>query len=135
MNNENAGALGPLEASYHSERRAEPVKLDPDDIEEIARLVAQLLRAAGPPAIKGRYVDATTLAEHLGVERDWVYAHARELDAVRLGGARGRLRFDLDHVLQSLHEVEPQRRRPNRRAGPSRNRRVVDAVDLIRYDA
>ena len=110
------------------------MRLDPEDIEEIARLVAQQLRADGPPAIKGRYVDATTLAEHLGVERDWVYAHARELGAVRLGGARGRLRFNLDQVLQSLHEAEPQRQRSNRTAGSSRRRRVGDAVDLIPYD-
>ena len=55
------------------------MRLDPADIEEIARRVADILRADGPSADRGRYVDASTLAEHLGVERDWVYAHAREL--------------------------------------------------------
>ncbi len=111
------------------------MRLDPADIEEIARRVADILRADGPSADRGRYVDASTLAEHLGVERDWVYAHARELGAIRLGGTRGRLRFDLDQVVRSLHEAQPQRRRPSRTARSSRPRRVVDAVDLIRYDS
>ena len=49
-----------------------------------------------------RLVDAATLARILDVDRDWVYAHARELQAVRLGGERGRLRFDLALVFRSL---------------------------------
>jgi hypothetical protein len=40
-------------------------------------------------------VDAATLAAELGVSRDWVYEHAAELGALRLGsGPRARLRFD-----------------------------------------
>ena len=50
-----------------------------------------------------RLVDAATLATILDVERDWVYAHARELQAIRLGGKRGRLRFDLASVFRSLN--------------------------------
>jgi hypothetical protein len=41
-------------------------------------------------------VDATTLAEQLGVSRDYIYDHARHLGAVRIGnGPRPRLRFSL----------------------------------------
>jgi predicted DNA-binding transcriptional regulator AlpA len=70
--------------------------LDRDDIERLARRVAELVAATPPPAV--RYVDAAEVARVLGVERDWVYAHARELGAVRLGGGQGRLRFDLQEV-------------------------------------
>jgi hypothetical protein len=44
-------------------------------------------------------VDAVRVAEHLGVSRDFVYEHAVELGARRLGsGPRARLRFDLAEV-------------------------------------
>jgi hypothetical protein len=40
-------------------------------------------------------VDAATLAVELGVSRDFVYEHAAELGALRLGsGPKARLRFD-----------------------------------------
>jgi hypothetical protein len=39
-------------------------------------------------------VDAATLARALGVDRSFVYRHAAELGAVRIGGPQGRLRFD-----------------------------------------
>jgi hypothetical protein len=45
--------------------------LDPEDIQAIAARVASLVIAEMRPA-GGRYVDATTLAKHLGVDRDWV---------------------------------------------------------------
>ena len=81
-------------------------RLHPDDVEAIARRVAELLRTdAKKTAV--RLVDAATLARMLGVERDWVYAHARELQAVRLGGERGRLRFDVAAVFRSLDLQSP----------------------------
>jgi hypothetical protein len=74
--------------------------LDRDDIERLARRVAELVAATSLPA--ARYVDAAEVARALGVERDWVYAHARELGAVRLGGGQGRLRFDLQEIRRTL---------------------------------
>jgi hypothetical protein len=74
--------------------------LDRDDIERLARRVAELVAASPPPAV--RYVDAAEVARVLGVERDWVYAHARELGAVRLGGGQGRLRFDLQEITRAV---------------------------------
>jgi hypothetical protein len=74
-------------------------------------------------------VDAARLAERLGVSRDFVYAHADELGARRLGsGPRARLRFDLTEVETRLSAcslgrgseaagkrvVEPVRSRPQR---------------------
>ena len=81
------------------------MKLDPDDVEAIARRVAELLGA--PPSGAPRYVNAAELAEALGVDREWVYAHAAELGAIRLGGPGGRLRFDLQHVRRTLSDETP----------------------------
>jgi hypothetical protein len=45
-------------------------------------------------------IDAAQLAVLLGVSRDFIYEHADELGALRLGsGPRARLRFDLDAAL------------------------------------
>ena len=81
------------------------MRLDADDVEAIAVRVAELLGTA--PAGTPRYVDAADLARALGVDRDWVYAHAAELGAIRLGGPRGRLRFDLHNVRRVLAADEP----------------------------
>lgn len=79
------------------------MKLDHEDIEAIADRVAELIAdSAGRSPRAMRYVDAATVARVLGVERDWVYDHARELGAVRLGGPNGRLRFDLDEIPRRL---------------------------------
>jgi len=51
-------------------------------------------------------VDASTLAQLLGVSRAWVYEHAGELGALALGpageGKRPRLRFDPDAARAAL---------------------------------
>jgi len=49
-----------------------------------------------------RFVDAATVARLLGVERDWVYEHADQLGGIRLGGPRGRLRFDRQTLVDRL---------------------------------
>ena len=77
------------------------VQLDPDDVEAIARRVLALLRDEIAEA-NVRFVDAKALAVVLDVDRSWVYAHAAELHAIRLGDGRGRLRFDLEEVQRCL---------------------------------
>jgi hypothetical protein len=109
-----------------------PMTLDDEDIEQIARRVAELIGSAhahpGP-----RYVDAGDLARMLGIERDWVYAHARELGAIRLGGPRGRLRFDVGRVADALSRPDaaagPARRAASRRRGPRAPR-----TEVIEYE-
>jgi hypothetical protein len=103
------------------------VRLDPADIEAIAQRVAELLGASGRGAM--RYVDAAHVAQVLGVEREWVYAHSHQLGALRLGGPHGRLRFDLEHVQRTLaHEAAPDIRQPP----PDRPRKGrVDAADRL----
>jgi hypothetical protein len=80
----------------------EQPRISPVQIEQIARRVVALLDEAGRLGDGPRYVDAATLAAELAVERDWVYAHAEELGALRLGGPRGRLRFDRIWVREKL---------------------------------
>ena len=74
------------------------MRLDPGEAERIAALVAAAVRR-DPPA---RFLDAAATARMLSVERDWVYEHAEELGAVRLGGPRGRLRFDRREICERL---------------------------------
>ena len=64
----------------------------------IAERTAALLQSNTPTGAK-QLVSAAEVANELGVGRQWVYEHAAELGAVRLGdGPRGRLRFDLEAV-------------------------------------
>lgn len=109
------------------------MSLDTKDIERIARRVAELIGdAAGP--IPARYVDAAALARTLGVERSWVYAHADELGAVRLGGPGGRLRFDLEDVWRRLPAARASESRQAVRQLRRRSRQAVGAAPLIPYD-
>jgi len=80
------------------------IKLDPQTIEAIARRVVELLEKRG---LQNReLVDAAELARRLGIERSWVYSHAIELRAVKLGGgAKPRLRFDPEVAARVLRRV------------------------------
>lgn len=67
-------------------------------MDAIAERVAELLRDDDAPAAH-RLVSAAEIARELNVGRQWVYEHADELGARRLGdGPRARLRFDLETV-------------------------------------
>lgn len=102
------------------------LKLSSLTVEQIARRVVALLREEAPAAAPGRYVDAATLALDLGVERDWVYSHAHELGAIRLGGPRGRLRFDLVGVKQRLEAGELAQVSLSRTSRPGRDPRKAN---------
>ncbi|MGD1057079.1 MAG: hypothetical protein ABR992_06645 [Solirubrobacteraceae bacterium] len=106
--------------------------LDDEDIEQIARRVAELIGAnrADPTP---RYVDAADLARILGIERDWVYAHARELGAIRLGGPGGRLRFDVQHVAEALARRDSPTM-PVRRASSRQRPSQAAKAEVIQYE-
>ena len=80
------------------------IKLDPQAVEAIARRVVEILERRG---LQGReLVDAAELARRLGIERSWVYSHAIELGAVKLGsGPKPRLRFDSQIAARVLRRV------------------------------
>jgi hypothetical protein len=88
------------------------------DIEAVATRVAALLQTDQPNA---ELVDATEIARRFGVSRDFVYDHADDLGAVRLGnGPKARLRFDPTKVGRALRKPpekpapQPRRRRTQR---------------------
>jgi hypothetical protein len=80
------------------------IKLDPQIVDAIARRVVELLEKRGLQ--RRELVDAAELARRLGIERSWVYAHAIELGAVKLGkGTKPRLRFDPEIAARVLQKV------------------------------
>jgi DNA modification methylase len=106
------------------------VRLDQASIEAIARRVAELLSpqapAEAPPA---QLLSATEVAKALGVERSWVYEHAIELGAIRIGdGPRPRLRFDLDTVQRRLAGVSAAHAAPS---APDTGRSMPIAADSV----
>ena len=97
-----------------------------DELDDIARRVASRLgRAGGWPEL----LTAAEVASRYRVARSWVYAHAPELGAIRLGdGPRPRLRFDPAIVEQVLNP-RPLAAAPTAALLPIRNgrrRRVRD---------
>ena len=70
------------------------VRLASSDVEALARRIAELVRPPRAAPVPRRLMTAAEVAEWWGVERSWVYAHAEELGARRIGsGERPRLRF------------------------------------------
>jgi hypothetical protein len=102
-------------SSERAETDVNKPRSESDLVEAIAHRVVELLRAEKPQERPARLVDAATLARELGVERDWVYANAERLGAIRLGGPRGRLRFDREVVAEKLGDLRPQARTAPRR--------------------
>jgi len=93
--------------------------LDDEDIEAIAGRVAQMLEGARPSAY--RLLDPRELAVALNVSLDYVYAHAVELGAMRLGdGPKARLRFDLDSARTAMEARNRPGRATGRRSGAAR---------------
>jgi hypothetical protein len=94
------------------------VRLDSASLEDLAHRVAELVgSAAAPPRRAGtteeaRMLTAAQVADRWSVDRAWVYDHADQLGARRLGsGKRPRLRFDPDEVAAYL-EPDPDRPAP-----------------------
>jgi hypothetical protein len=106
------------------------VRLTPRDValaELTAELTAQrlveLLRAERAVELDGAspFVDAAELAHTLGVSREYVYRHADELGAVRLGeGEKPRLRFDLDAARAAREVIAANGSTPNGTPTPAR---------------
>ena len=82
------------------------LRLDPESIEALARRLAELLSPQEQPSRPRRQLlTAEEVARWWGIGRRWVYDHADELGARRLGGGRRpRLRFDPDEVAERLGE-------------------------------
>jgi DNA-binding MurR/RpiR family transcriptional regulator len=109
------------------------VSLEPEDVEAIARRVAELLADRS----QTRLVDAIELAAALGVSPTYVYRHARQLGARRLGdGPKARLRFDLEQARSALIGAVQRSAGPEAAAAipaarrPHRRRAQADAATV-----
>ena len=91
--------------------------LSDGDVEAIAEATARkLVEFVGERGKTFGLVGPRELAEGLGVSLDYVYAHATELGAMRLGsGPKARIRFDLDGARRLLEARAQQPRRRRRR--------------------
>jgi hypothetical protein len=109
----------------------DPADYDDAALDRLADLLAERLavRLSGlTPARAESLVDAAEIARLHSKTRSWVYEHAGELGAVRLGsGPRPRLAFSPTRVAERLEKVDkpataplpeaPQPRRRRQRAG------------------
>jgi hypothetical protein len=107
-------------------------ELSPRCIEAIATRVIELLREhtrdlQHPESL----IDVAELARRTGLSRTWIYEHARELGAIRLGdGPKARLRFNPDTVKRLL-EREPPSRVEAAPATRRRQIRVMNDIELL----
>lgn len=82
------------------------LRLDPESIEVLAHRLAELLEPRDSSPARAELITAEEVARWWGVSRRWVYDHAEELGARRLGGGpRPRLRFDPDEVAERLGDL------------------------------
>jgi hypothetical protein len=120
----------------------EPPDYDDDALDRLADLLAERLavRLSGlAPARAEPLVDAAEIARLHGKTRSWVYEHAGELGAVRLGsGQRPRLGFSPARVAAALEKVDepapmklPQIAKPRRGRRP-RTDRTSSGAELLR---
>jgi hypothetical protein len=93
-----------------------------------AELVLNGLTAGATRA--SQRVDAKTVAEALGVNRDFVYDHATELGGRRLGdGPRARWRFDLNEALEGFGAMSAPA--PSLPRGPRRRQLAASGAPLL----
>jgi predicted DNA-binding transcriptional regulator AlpA len=110
------------------------------DVHAIAEAIADVLAERGlvvyaGPSASARVLNAREVSQLLGRSAPWVYAHATELGAIRMGnGPKARIGFDLATIEQWKrdNQIRPAeaRRAPQRR--PRRNGSL--ATNLIPYD-
>ncbi len=97
---------------------ADELRLAPESIEALARRLAELIEPRDRRPSEQRFISAEEVARRWDVGRRWVYEHADELGARRLGdGPKPRLRFDAEEVAEHLGSRDqtpgprPRRRR------------------------
>ena len=110
------------------------------DIHAIAEAIADVLAERGlvvyaGPSASARVLNAREVSQLLGRSAPWVYAHATELGAIRMGnGPKARIGFDLANIERWKRDNQarpPAVRKPPRRR-PRRN--TSRATNLIPYD-
>ena len=99
------------------------------NLDRLADLVAErVVERLGIVDREPSLIDASEVARRFDVSRDFVYAHADELGAVRLGtGDKPRLRFDPAFVLKRLAARPHSATTP----APKTSRRTAQSGDLL----
>jgi len=101
------------------------ITLSRESVEALADALAERLRGSAP---SHDFIDAAEVARRLAVSRDYVYEHADELGAIRIGnGPRARLRFDPERIAAAPSEPTP----PPEPARRPRRRRTQPSVELL----
>ncbi len=117
----------PRDAAQNRAHKASPATAVPTLTQRerlLAAAIAEHLAELLLDRPRVRLVDAAMLATALGVSRDFVYAHARELGGERIGnGPRGRLRFDLDRALAARAPSPASKEPPEPPTATSKRRR------------
>ena len=110
-------------------------------VDAIARRVIELLdasRGAGAiaSATEGEAcLTVSQVASRYRVSRSWVYAHQRELGAMRLGeGPRARLRFDAKLVADAVAAFDRRAAPPEPAKSTARRRREMRLIQFERLD-
>lgn len=104
------------------------IHLDGASVEAIARRVVELTSSEQGGE---EWIDAAQVARRFSLSRDYVYEHADELGAVRLGdGPRARLRFDVQAVRGWLVK-DAVRVRDESRRGKRPRVRCRGSVELL----
>lgn len=104
---------------------------DPALVEAVARRVLELLQQESLDAGAGELLTVSDVAARYRVRPSWVYAHQRELGAIRLGdGPKARLRFDGQTVAAALdrHRHAARRRGEGHRPRARRRRRMPSRI-------
>jgi hypothetical protein len=112
------------------------IELDPASVEAVAVRVVELLEETAPA--DARLLPASEVARRFGLSRAYVYRHADELGAIKVGtGQRPRLRFEAERVAQALTPCSPSGRSesgkaaPQAKSKPRRRSGVRAAPDLL----
>jgi len=108
------------------------VTLDREDIDALAVRVAELLEQRQARSTVP-LVDAAEIARRFGTDRAWVYSHADELGAVKLGtGPKARLRFDPQIVLERVeNRSKSEGRKSTRKRAKSKRSRNRNTARLL----
>jgi hypothetical protein len=119
---------------------AEPAAIaDAQLVDAIARRIVELLEgsraradAARPASGSGSAcLTVSQVAAQYRVSRSWVYAHQRELGAMRLGdGPRARLRFDPKVVADAIAAFDRSQRPAEPPQTDHRQRRGVRLIEF-----
>jgi hypothetical protein len=110
-------------------------------VDAIARRVVELLEGGGSAGVNavddssGACLTVSQVAARYRVSRSWVYAHQRELGAIRLGdGPRARLRFDPKVVAEGLAAFARSKAPAERPGKLPRQRRQMSLIHFERLD-